>query len=604
MNAGALFSKLRGEDPPLRPWIVSVVAGFTFAIIALLSVSSPLNHFSTIDPLLYQSYIHNYKELIQLYGYTYYSTRIAWIFPASLAHMLFGDMGGYYVIRILLLGSAASAFSIMVGRFTRWQVSVYAAAWFCLFPFILRAFAHDYVDGAAISYAVLGMACVMTPKPRALLQHLAGGAFFAFAVNAYPLAAIIPLYCAIPWFVVRKRAPEDINLLHIGVAAAGFVLGYGLIAVGLWSQFSQVGRPYELIPLSTITGLSGGGAEAYLSPLSEVFVRKGEYFKAYPLFLLAALIPTWLKLKIPKGAQTAEVNAPADAAFLLMLLTASVTAVYCGLHFIIKAGVISVPWAYLFALPACGVASLFLVDQLTPQRHVGKACAAGVLILLMVLIIRPLAGAVTAAPGLVWLAGGLLLLLAGAVALYPRIVALRAIAIAALILFPLSFYDDAYGGCGYTLDKAHAPKPGATGSYVRCMRQETAFGPEKDLRRGILQLLDDVDAKVPLDHPPGLWYANGTGYADAVGSAFLWQYSRVASTEAGDPGMPAINGFARAKIDGYDYLVLIGSARAEVDAAQRSLASGGYTFTPLLERKVGGDHFSFVYRIEKKQPAG
>jgi hypothetical protein len=177
-----------------------------------------------------------------------------------------------------------------------------------------------------------------------------------------------------------------------------------------------------------------------------------------------------------------------------------------------------------------------------------------------------------------------------------------AVAAAAVLVFPLAFYSSAgLGSCGY---RAEAPggrwlRPAP--SYAACLFRPNGLGFERDLRAGTLALMDDVKRVDPVN-APGLWYANGSGFGDEVGSAFLWQYSRIASTSAGDPGMPNLDTYAKSQLSKYNTVVLLGASRREVDAAELTLRQEGYDLTPVSERRVGGQHFSFDYAILHKNP--
>jgi hypothetical protein len=53
--------------------------------------------------------LHDYRGLLERFGRTYYSTRIAYIFPEKALASLLGTEGGYYALRFIALGSATAA---------------------------------------------------------------------------------------------------------------------------------------------------------------------------------------------------------------------------------------------------------------------------------------------------------------------------------------------------------------------------------------------------------------------------------------------------------------------------------------------------------------
>lgn len=63
----------------------------------------PINQNAFIDPYVYTGYIHNFGDLMTRYGLTYYSVRFGLIVPAQWFARLFGDEGGYFILRYVLV---------------------------------------------------------------------------------------------------------------------------------------------------------------------------------------------------------------------------------------------------------------------------------------------------------------------------------------------------------------------------------------------------------------------------------------------------------------------------------------------------------------------
>ncbi len=599
----ALGGRFRGVKEKLPSWAPNVIASYLLAAFAILTIPSPLNHFSTLDPITYQSYIHDYQYMVDLYGYTYYAIRVAWIVPATLFQHLFGDATGYLLVRIFLLGGAASAIAVLVDRLFRRPYGLYGAVWIVFSPTILREMTHNYGDGAAFAYAFVAMACVLPAKEKSWLAHLWGGVFLGLAFNTYPVAAGAAMMTLPAWLYLRRKATLQSNVICALSAAVGFVAIYGVIAAYLWSAFTAAGQTFELVPLRTMKELSSGGAAVWFFSLREIFLGRGDWSRSYPLVVFVALA-LFLVTRRRGQKQSPEQAREWDGLVAAAILCGAALALYLTLHFKLHSGVITWPWMYDFVLPGCALGSIGLICAVTPPRYDRWAVGAGAALLIAPYLFGALNGGIPyISPTPVLVAG----LAIPATILFVRLfktapVPLAAAAAAALMVFPLSFYaTGAFGSCGYKGETPHGrwvlPRP----SYAGCMFRPTGLPMERDLQKGTLALIDDVKRIDPVA-APGIWYANDNGLGNEVGAAYLWEYSRIGSVDAGNPGMPNLDAVARSAINKHTTLVLVGASAQEIEKAKHVLREGGYDLTTVAERRVGGDHFAFNYAILHRDP--
>lgn len=603
MSDMALGGRFRGVQEKLPSWAPNVIAGYLLAAFAVLTIPSPLNHFSTLDPIAYQSYIHDYQYMVGIYGYTYYAIRVAWIIPATLFQHLFGDATGYLLVRILLLGGAASAISILVDRLFRRPYGLYAAAWIVFSPTLLREMAWDYGDGAAFCYAFIALACILTGKDKAKLEHFLGGIFLGLAFNTYPTSVLLPIMAAPAWLMLRRKAGLRSNVSCAASAVVGFVGVFLLISLYIWTVFSSVGQHFELIPLSTIKTLSTGGSAVWQITLSEIFVGHGDWSRAYPLFVFAAIVVFLATGALVPRASSTEATQQQDGLVVAGILCGAAVVFYLGLHFGLHAGAIVWPWTYDYVLLGCALGSIGLICAVIPRRYDGWAVGAGMVLLIAPYLFGAFNGGFPFVAPVIWLVTGIAM--SGAVLLWRifkgQALLMGAVAAAALLIFPLTFYSSAaFGGCGYKGETPGGRLFPAAPANASCLFRAQGLGLERDLQTGTLALMDDVK-RIDPDDPPGLWYANNSGFADEVGAAYLWQYSRIGSATSG-PGMPALDTYARSQLNKYNTVVLVGASKGEIEAARQALATGGYGLTTLSQRRVGGPHFSFNYAILHKDP--
>ena len=584
-------------------WAHSIVFSYVLVTISFLTIPSPINHFSTIDPIIYQSYIHDFRYMVSMYGYTYYSTRAAWILPASVLQQMFGMGAGYLLVRILLLGAAASAFSILVNRLLRQPYGFYAAAWIAFSPALLREMAQDYGDGAALCYAFIGLACILTQKDKARFEHFWGGVFLGLAFNTYPTAAVLAVIAGPAWIVLRRKIALRSNLLCAASAALGFAVIYLLISVYLWSSFTSVGQTFELIPLSTIKTLSTGGAAIWQISLDTIFLVHGDWSRAYPLFVFAAIVAFLATMRRGPKTSSAESEKERDSLVVAGIMCAASVALYLIMHIVLHFGAIVWPWTYDYVLLGCALGSIGLICAVIPPRYDTWAICVGAALLITPYLFGVFNGGFPYVPPTIGLVVGLTM--SGAV-LFWRVLNGKfltgAVAAGALLIFPLTFYSSAaFGSCGYRGESPGGRFMATAPAYASCLFRADGLGLERDLQAGTLALMDDVKRIDPVN-PPGLWYANNSGFGDEVGSAFLWQYSRIASTSAGDPGMPNLDAYAKSQISKFNTVVLLGASRREAEAGEQALKKSGYDLTRVSQRHVGGRHFSFDYTILHKNP--
>ena len=85
---------------PDRRWLIEAALLCLAPLLAFWAmdfVSFYQNHM--IDPYVYTGYIHNFTDLVDRYGLTYYSVRFGLILPARALVALFGAEDGYLVLR-------------------------------------------------------------------------------------------------------------------------------------------------------------------------------------------------------------------------------------------------------------------------------------------------------------------------------------------------------------------------------------------------------------------------------------------------------------------------------------------------------------------------
>ena len=108
---------------------VLLVIGFSLCCSAglLLTAGKEINQAAYVDPYIYAGYIQDYPALLARFATTYYSERIAFIYPERLFSHLFGVEGGYLAFRFTALAAATAAVFAVGLRFYGYAPAVLAA---------------------------------------------------------------------------------------------------------------------------------------------------------------------------------------------------------------------------------------------------------------------------------------------------------------------------------------------------------------------------------------------------------------------------------------------------------------------------------------------
>ncbi len=125
----------------------------------LLTASRHLNQAGYLDPYVYAGYVHDYPALLARFGRTYFSTRIAYIYPERLLAHLLGLEGGYFALRFAALTAAVAAVFAVGLRFYGYAPAILAAVWLSFTPWLPRSLLWTYPDGLGIVYLLSARPC-------------------------------------------------------------------------------------------------------------------------------------------------------------------------------------------------------------------------------------------------------------------------------------------------------------------------------------------------------------------------------------------------------------------------------------------------------------
>ncbi len=540
-------------------WPYAVIFGLPLFLLCV--TRNVLIQAGGLDAFIYTSYIQDYGDLIKRYGLTYYSARIAHIFPARFVVTLFGSEQGYLVYRYLLLCGALGA----AWGFAKRTLPACGALFFVVFvafhPWLLRSLFWDHYDSTAVVY-LLGITALLGGS--VLSDHakvfLAGG-LYALAVNCnlFLLAAGgVPLASFFLVSFDRRHCGKWAR--SVLIALAGFSTSYLILCLVRYAEFPSQQFFFDRLAISFGTSLVGGA---------------GETWHADVIGLVAS---GWLHLLLPAVVWSAGMGflvsrkgvAKSVTKYATLNLTL-VMAVYIWLDFGAKVAVISLPYYFIYLFPATIIAAAAIAGELAEvAKPVGRTvvfwiatsvCAANYMLF-------PKWRTLLSLRILVWLAG-VTLLAWGSIAISRRY---RTIALACFVLALAASANLFYSFTNGTYAAIHLSNPAL----------------EWDVYRAAVTLQRFISRYPPERGAAGFWYAGRqNSMLNSVQSMYLWGYSRLADPTDVNDGMPVVNHRLLNRIQVSRYLVLLAETERELEEGQRALGAAG-----VKTRTIGRDGYT------------
>lgn len=583
MNWRSAARRLRGRVLGGRSWTefaLITAAILALPILALLGAASYYTMPAAIDPWIYTGLIHNYDDIVDRIGPTYYAARIAHVFPAMFLENVFGEHAGFIILRFLKLSIGAAALFVFGLRLYSRSVGVAGAAIWCFSPWFLRSLNDDLYDSTAALFLLLSYVFAFIPNKRPIAYHVLAGLCLAIAAQTVQLTFGVFATAAPAWLLVHRKKLLSERAATAVAGAVAFVIGYFtltrllLLANPRWAE----GDP----TFAVIKALLEGGAATWTAPLS-VAVSAGYYYATAPM--IAGLATAALAFFPAKARRH-------DRTFLIAygLLTLLPFAFYVWRQSQ-NHGVLFNYFTVIYLFPAGALAATVLAgelfDRLTPNRRAASAAlftAAlfGSWAFMSVDRLDALDGAIEAKTyfGVV---AALLLAMFAAHRIGRNLVA--AIFGSASLLFLLI-----------------GPYQCREYRHLRIAKPDGASG--WDLRNGAEFLMDTV---VRLSPPGkgsiGFWYPDDSGPLSMIQSVYLWGYTRMMQ----DKGMPTIDDYVSKSLDRFGKYMLLAERPHEIDAGLSALREHvGDTSVEISIIERGRYHsptWSYEYAlVSKRQP--
>jgi hypothetical protein len=207
--------------------ITAIVVVFYVALQA--PVIDPPNY---LDPWIYTASFVNFHFIYDVFGWTYYPSRLPWVIPGIVVHAIFGPVAAFFVLHALFFFSAGLFAYLVFRHFFGGQAALGAYALLMLSPLFYDAYSNDYPDGALITYLFGGVFFGLTAHSsrRPWLRAFWAGFFLAAAIGTNLFGGIVIACLLIAYGVVRLDAARRPRLL-VSEAASGIVGALALLIV-------------------------------------------------------------------------------------------------------------------------------------------------------------------------------------------------------------------------------------------------------------------------------------------------------------------------------------------------------------------------------------
>lgn len=192
------------------------------------------------DEWFYHGYFIDLKRHVVAFAGTYYGTRLAWILPGYLAHLIFPTLAANAVLRLFVCWTAAFPTYFLVKRNYGVRCALLVALLLCSYADFLAAAGWDYVDGAGIAYSLLCLEEACAAAIASSRWSIARAGFTGMALAAaihsnlflLVLIPVISLYC-----LVRC----GVRFIRIAVAS---IAGFSIVTAGLGFISVELGGPF------------------------------------------------------------------------------------------------------------------------------------------------------------------------------------------------------------------------------------------------------------------------------------------------------------------------------------------------------------------------
>jgi hypothetical protein len=524
---------------------------------------SPINQNGWTDAYVYTGYIHNFVDLFDRYGTTYYGVRFGMIMPAQIAAVLFGPIGGYFALRYVLVLITGIPFYALVKQRYGLAVAISSFGLLVTSPLLARSILWDYTDASGVAFLFAAI-CLFSIEHRrrtvldACAGVCAGLSLHSNVFSLAPLGIYLGAY-AVAWVWGGRGVLSGVRrlaTLAVGIAA--------ITLVGVSYYWWRVGRADIFsVTIEAALGLAGWTMERWRLPGVSWIARQWA-----TLFPVALAVPMTLAWSWRRTSHEAIV-------WLGLIGTATFYAVS---QFLLRGNVQQLSYYFSYTIPIVFLAMASVIAWLSAGE--GRSRWAGGALLLAAVVPWVLVSfdlGFLVPPAFVWHATVL------ATALALCIVVARSRRPATTLTAGAAL------GFAFFSSLAHAPYTSMVQSRLTSTRPL-----ELDVYRVAVQFMRHMPA---LAAEPGailFWHRDVGGESlQSIQSTYLWAYSRLQGQDQGR-GMPYLGAVEINRIfnPAVTWLALLAEREEELAGGRSALVAAGISGTIVSHRTLTSDNYT------------
>jgi hypothetical protein len=533
----------------------------------------PMVQNGSIDPYVYTGYIHNFEDLIERYGPTYYGVRFGHILPSRMLAALLGAIPGYFVWRYLVVLAGSVPFYVLLRQRYGRPLAMTMVTVLVTSPLLARTVLWDYPSATAVP-CLLGAVCLLQIEHRRRrLLDLSAGLLTGLMIHSNvfgiaPLGVYVAAY-GVAWLVSGR------GFRVLAVRLAWFAVGpIVLTAAGSVYYWSILHR-WDIwsTTVNVVFFLAEGGTARWRTADPAWVLRQWAALTPLILSVLTLLASAGRRMSLHAMALG---TGAAGAASLLYIH-----------QFLLNGNTLELLNYFVFVLPSVFLLLALVVAAVWGHGSPGVRISSGSILVLCAVGPWFLYARGWSPVDFVTLEHHLLIaIVAAALVAVTRvpssrrpIVPVLASAALGLMLFT-GFVQNGYSG--------------AVDSPLRPSRSE------EDVYQVALQFIRTVPTLAERPGPIRFWYSDDPPYKSlwSIQSTFLWGYSRLHEEGHGLPNLGEQE-LARVRAPELTWLVLLAERHEQLALGRTALTANGVRFQPSIQKVLSsGDYRLYVEILE------
>lgn len=327
----------------------------------------------SLDPWFYTGYVNNYGWMLEHFGRTYYSTRVAAIWPQEWLYTVFGD-GAYAITRWLLLMAAGGSLALFLRQHGRPLLAYPAGIALMVFaPFLVEA-STDYTPVFALAFALVALPLLGRGKVWSICL---GGAAVSLALNSYEgsLHTTVPIVAAFLIGAILHRVSPRVLLVRaswfgVGLAGTQVLLSSIMVIRYGWERSNWF---FQEASISIADRMMGGLAADWAVPWDNPYTQMTTSVIVIAAWVTILMVGAWTRRS---GERIVLTSIACGLAITIGLVLVS--------HLILHSGMVGlsygVVWAVLPAFIGTWLA-LTITAEGSSSRWIGCGALVGALML-------------------------------------------------------------------------------------------------------------------------------------------------------------------------------------------------------------------------------